>query len=206
MAHTLIFTTVGPLPSLSELEAWMTEQGEPFVHEDRHTLCLRALPLRLVLGTEGLRGEVELGEDVPLSRLVRVIFDLALRVGSEVRLAGTGPVGRPDLWVRFADEQDRRRIARALERADQRGHKEEVLTSLWALLCTLGHGQDLRWDPNTSSIVEVRDVRHTRDLDAVSISEEEPTPIGTVSVPVHGELHVLVWRWLSEAFPSLHAR
>jgi hypothetical protein len=207
VAQTLQFTTVGPLPTASELEAWLTEQGEPFVSEQLHVITLRALPLTLSFTQEGLRGEVCLHEDVPLTRLVRLLFDLALRVGGELRLTEVGVVDRAGLWVRLADEQDRHRIVAALRRADQHGQREDVLTSLWSLLCTLGHGQDLRWDPVLESIVAVRDVLRTRELDGLGdVTEDDPTPVGSIAVPVQSEMHMLAWRWLSEAHPSLRVR
>jgi hypothetical protein len=207
LPRTLLFTTVGPLPSPSELQAWLTDQGEPFAQEGEHTTVLRALPLRLVVNTEGLRAEVELTEEVPLSRLVRVIFDLALRVGAEVRTANAGAVNRADLWVRLADEQDRLRIASALAHAEQRGQRDEVLTALWPVLCALGHGQDLRWDTARRSIVEVRDQRRAIERgEHDPLTEDEPTPVTSIATPVQGELHMLAWRWLAEAFPSLDTR
>jgi hypothetical protein len=204
LTHTVLFTTIGPIPSSSELDAWLTEQGEPYEYEGAQGIRLRALPMRLIFGHDGLRADIDITPDVPLIRLVRLVFDLSLRVRGDVRLASHGAVSRTDLWARLADEQDRRRIERAVAQADDHNQREALLTALWSVLCTLGHGQDLRWDTSLHSVVEIRDVSPTPEFsDADPITEDEATPVGTIAVPVEGQIHMLAWRWLSDAYPSL---
>lgn len=204
MAFTVTFPTTAPQPDLDQLASWLTEQGEPFTQDGPDTLALKALPLTLVHG-DPVRAQVDLGPTASLSRLVRVLFDLSVRLGADVRLAGVGEVNRPELWLRFADEQDRLRIADALHKAAAHNTRDEVLSAFWSILGSVGGGRDLRWDAQRERIVEMMEVGGD---DGISVEHaawhQEGAQVGdTVGVPVVGDVHILAWRWLSEAYPSL---
>ncbi len=205
MPFTLRFPTAGPLPAPDDIASWLTEQGEPFEHDETAGLALRALPLHLHLDPGGIRASVDLAPNTPLPRLIRVLFDLSMRLGADVLLAGVGEVRRPELWLHLSGEQDRLRISVALDQAAAHHVRDEVLTNFWALLSAMGQGRDLRWDFARSAIVQIREVRVPNEERAAD-SEEPDTdtdPMESVSLPVEGQLHVLAWRWLSEAYPSL---
>ncbi|MCB9682026.1 MAG: hypothetical protein H6733_11230 [Alphaproteobacteria bacterium] len=201
----MTYPTSAPLPGLDALASWLTEHGEAFDRQGPDVLELRALPLRIVHGGDGVRAQVDLTPTVPLSRLTRLLFDLSVRVGADVRLVGVGQVNRPSLWLRFADEQDRLRVAAALAKAAAQSHRDDILKAMWSVLGTLGGGRDLRWDATRERIVEMREVGSP---DGISVEDArwhdaEVSPGDTVAVPVSGDLHILVWRWLADAWPSL---
>lgn len=206
MAFTLTFPTAGPLPGPAEIAGWLTEQGEAFEEEGPGVLLLRAIPLRVVFSESGqIQGQVDLRTATPLSRVVRLVFDLSMRLGADVRLAGVGEVQRTALWLRLADEQDRLRIARALVAADEHSKRDEIHTHLWRMLSTLAAGRNVRWDGDRRALVELKEVGAA---DGISLEEaawltETPSAGDTVAVPVEGDMHILAWRWLSEAYPSL---
>lgn len=205
MAFTVTFPATAPPVPVETLCAWLTERGEPFAREGEETLALRALPLRFVSapGQASLQAQLDVTPTVPLSRLVDVLFEVSMRAGADVNLAGHGPINRPELWMRLADEQDRLRLAAALHRAREHGQRDEIHRRLWALIASLRPGHDDRWDTTRQRIVEWVEVG-----DAVSVEEarwhaEDPKPGDAVPVPVQGFLHCLAWRWLSEAWPGI---
>lgn len=203
MAFTVMFRSQAPSPPRSALEAWLTDQGEPFEAAGGE-LSLRALPIRLVVD-EGVRAHLDPTPTCPLTRLVRVVFDLSVHLGADVRLVGSGPVTRASLWLHLADEQDRQRIAAALEEADRNHPQDDVRAAFWSLLGALGDGRDLRWDASRAAIVEMRDVGGDGGLTVEEASwHNADAAIGdTVPIQVGGAVHILAWRWLSEAWPSL---
>lgn len=206
MSLAVSLHTTGPVPDAEALERWLTEQGEPFTREgDR--LALRALPVTLEPeGPEDLQALLSVSADTPLSRLVDLLFDLSVVAGADVMVTGE-TLTRAGLWVRLADAQDRLRIARALDHAEERGSRDEVLRRLWATLAALEPGRDVRWSAELRGVVELREVGAPGGLtieDAAAHGDHELGDL--VPVPVPGPLHLLVWRWLSEAYPSLSDR
>ncbi len=204
MAFTVSFRRQGPRPAAEALSEWLTEQGEPFEADGDDVLVLRALPVRLVVD-EHIRAHVDLLPATPLTRLVRVLFDLSVHLGADVRLVGSGDITRPGLWLRFADEQDRQRIAAALGEADETHHHDDVRRGFWQLLGALGNGRDLRWDASRGAIVEMLEVGSDDGISVEDASwhDAEASAGDTVAVTVAGDLHIVAWRWLSEAWPSL---
>ncbi len=197
MAFTLTFPSRGPQPSPDELAEWISEHGEPWEH-DGPRLSLRALPLVLTPGPFGLEARVSPGRDTPLTRLVGLVFDLSVRVGGDVHLVGAGTATKHQLWLHLADEQDRARIADALDRAG--GRVDEVTRGLWCLLGATGRGEQLRWDTGRRCIVEIPDP----DDDEPTLPEAEAVP--TVAVAPGAGIYLLAWRWLKDAWPSLVER
>lgn len=206
MAFTLTFPTTGSHPSPADVAGWLSEQGEPFEPEGSGTFALKALPMRLVTAEGGaMQAWVEVTSRAPLVRMIDLLFNLSVRAGSDVRLAGTGEMTRARLWMRLADEQDRVRIGESLDRADDRGNRDEVLTKLWAVLAVIQPGRDLRWDAGQRRIVELVEVGAP---DGISVEEaswlvEGAAAGDVVPKPIEGCLHILAWRWLSEAYPGL---
>jgi hypothetical protein len=205
LAFTVSFPTSGPLPEVGDLASWLTEQGEPFEQDGPETITLRGLPVRIVHEGDAIRAQLGLTPAVPLTRLVRLLFDLSVRVGADVRLAGVGEVTRASLWLRLADEQDRLRLADALAQAASSSHRDEIFHELWSILASLGQGRDLRWDAAAQRIVELKEVGAP---DGISVDEaawhaDRPVPGDQVPVPVGGQLHLVAWRWLAEAWPNL---
>ncbi len=205
MAFTVTFPASGPPCTASMLADWLTERGEPFVEEGDDTLVLRALPVRFVASSANasLVAHLDVTSSAALTRLVDVLFDVSVRAGADVRLAGTGEVTRAALWIRLADEQDRLRIAESLLRAREHGSADEVHKRLWAVLATLRTGHDDRWDAQTQRIVELVEVGKHVSVEQAAWHVEEPLEGQEISIPVQSYLHTLVWRWLSEAYPGI---
>jgi hypothetical protein len=205
MAFTLTFPTNAPLPAAEDVAAWLTEQGEPFDLEGPTTLALRALPVRLLLGADSLQGWLEVTSTAPLVRLVDLLFALSVLAGADVHLAGSGQMTRPRLWLRLADEQDRQRIAEAMARADEHGNREDVGQRLWAVLSAIWPGRDLRWDASRSHIVELVEVAEPGGISVEEASwlVEGAAAGDVVARPIGDYLHIIAWRWLSEAYPGL---
>ena len=113
MAFTVTFPTSGPPTPVSTLAEWLTERGEPYVAEGEDTLVLRAVPVRFVASPQNvsLQAQLEVVPKLALTRLVDTLFEVSVRAGADVNLAGHGPITRPHLWLLLADEQDRMRIA-----------------------------------------------------------------------------------------------
>lgn len=146
---------------------------------------------------------IDLTTTTPLVRLVDTVFHLANRCGADVHLAGSGVVNRSSLWVVLAEEQDRLRIAAALERAREHGNADEVHKRLWAVLQSLRPGTDCRWDATLQRVVELVDVGEQISVDEARFHEADAKTGDVVQLPVEGMIHVLVWRWISEAWPGL---
>ncbi|MEQ1507377.1 MAG: hypothetical protein ABMB14_34430 [Myxococcota bacterium] len=206
MAFTVTFPTAGPPTPVQTLTEWLTERGEAFVPEGEDTLALRGLPMRLVTSphNQSIQAQLEVVPNLPLIRLVDTLFEIARRAGADVNLAGHGPVTRPELWLRLADEQDRLRIAQSLRRAREHGNADEVHKRLWAMVASFRPGHDDRWDATAERVVELCEVGEALTVDqAAWLGAVDPKPGDPVAVPVTGYLHCLVWRWLSEAYPGL---
>lgn len=185
MSLVVALHTTGPLPSVDALERWLTEQGEPFIREDDR-LCLRALPVQLEPTHESaLCARLDVTGDTPLVRTVDLLFDLSVVAGSDVSVDGE-TLTRAQLWLRLADEQDRLMIARALAQATERGTLDEVMRRLWAILAALRPGRDVRWSAELGAVVELSD-----DGESSRRTSHD------------AHLHMLVRRWLAEAYPSL---
>ena len=181
----------------TSLTEWLTGQGEPFEVEDG-VLRLRALPVRLTEGSDGLKLAVDLRARVPLARLIGLLYELALWLGTDVHLGGR-PVDRGTAWIRLADEQDRLRIADAIDHAGPR--TDEVLAGLWQVLRACGRKRDLRWDPRARAIVEVG--MHPEVIeDATTMATDDTDPGALIAWPVHDGVHILAWRWLAETWPA----
>ena len=206
MAFTITFVGSGTVPARSDLETWLTEQGEPFEADTPTTLQLRALPMRLVAAPDqSLMAQFDVTETAPLTRMVDVLFEISVRAGADVRVAGAGEISRQALWIRLADEQDRLRIAAALLRANEHGNREDVVQRLWAVVAALRPDRDWRWDVQRERVVELRDVGGP---DGIPVEEarwhrDDLRTGDVVAVPVEGFVHTLVWRWLSEAYPGI---
>lgn len=190
-------------PDLAEISASLAAMGEAFElggPDEPGVIHLRALPVVLRRTERDLSAEIALTPSVPIARLLALIYDLALQLGGEVTLDGASPTERAAAWLCFADDQDRLRIARAIDRAE--GRAEEVLRGLWDILVVLGQGRDLRWHPREARIVEV-DRGELGLEDEPTLSEEEVMdPLLTVREAAPGT-HILAWRWLTEAWPAL---
>ena len=179
--------------------------GEPF-EESPTGLALEAIPLRIDRDHTGQPVvHLHVTTDLLLSRLVGLVFDLSMHLGADVELAGSDTVSRAEMWMRIADEQDRLRIGEALERAAEQGRREEVVRGLWAVLGCLREGRDIRWDAKRKMAVELREVGDGISAHDAAEHAPNPSPGDLVAVPIkdEGELHILAWRWLSEAYPSL---
>lgn len=207
VAFTVTFPTSGPAPQPQDVAGWLTEQGEAFEREGPTTLRCKALPLRLVADSDAgwLQGYIELERATPITRLVDLLFELSLRTQGDVRLAGVGAVSRPELWLALAEDQARLRLARALERSLERSNAHEIHQRLWGVVGALKPGRDVRWDARRACIVEVLEVDAP---DGISVEDaawhaEDPAPGDGVGVPLTGQVHMLAWAWLSDAFPGL---
>ncbi|MEZ4241415.1 MAG: hypothetical protein R3F59_35745 [Myxococcota bacterium] len=205
MAFTITFPTTEPPTPVATLADWLTEQGEPFVAEGDEVLALRAMPVRFVASQKdaSLKAQLEVVPDLPLTRLVDTLFEVSIRAGADVNLAGYGAVTRPGLWLRLADEQDRLRIARALGRAREHGNADGVHKRLWALIAAMRRNHDDRWDAAQERIVERVEVGEAVSVEDAAWHVDDPKPGDTIGVPVSGFLHSRVWRWLSAAYPGL---
>jgi hypothetical protein len=170
---------------------------------------LRALPVRFVaaVDAETLQAHLGVTATVPLSRVVHLVFGISVEAGADVRLAGEGEVTRSGLWMRLADDQDRIRIAETLERAQDHGNADEVLTRFWALVSGIRVNRDDRWDRASQRIVEMCEVGVPGGivLDHAQWHAENPAVGDVIPVPVDNAafIHTLAWRWLSEAYPGL---
>jgi hypothetical protein len=201
LAFTVTFPTNRALPAPAEIAGWLTEQGEPYDAEGP-AFALTALPVRIVVG-DGLQAWVEVTADAALARLVDLLFALSVHAGADVRLAGVGPVSRASLWMRLADEQDRVRIGAALAEAEVHGNATEVGQRLWAIVSAIGPGRDLRWDVAKARIVEIVEVGAGISEAEAGFLVEGARSGDVVARPVDGYVHILAWRWLSEAYPGL---
>lgn len=185
MSIAAILHTAGPMPSVDALERWLTEQGEPFSRDDDR-LQLRALPVSLEPSADSeLSVSLAVTAKTPLVRAVDLLFDLSVVAGTDVIVEGH-TVTRAQLWLRLAEEQDRLFIGQALEQARERGILDDVMRRLWALLSALSPGRDVRWSAEEGAVVELLD-----DGDTVR------------PLPADARIHLLVRRWLAEAYPSL---
>lgn len=205
MAFTVTFPTSGPVCTADDLAAWLTERGEPHLVSGPTTVTLRALPVRFVAAPDqsALQAHLDVTSTVPLSRLVDVLFEVSMRAGADVSLAGVGQVTRPALWMQLADEQDRLRVAESLERAVEHGNADEVHKRMWAVLATLRSGHDDRWDTQQQRVVELVEVGEGISVEEARWHADDPQPGDIIRVPVKGWIHALVWRWLSEAYPGI---
>lgn len=205
MAITLGFPTQAPLPELASLGEWLVEQGEAHVVEGTDTLALKAVPLRIVHTGEAVRAHLEIGPDTQLSRALRLLYALSARLGADVRLSGVGVVDRASLWLRLADEQDRLRLAGAVARAEVHPARDEIARVLWAVVGAAVPGCGVRWDAGRERVVEVREVGAPGgiSLDEAAFHAPEARLGDVVAVPVPPPVHLIAWRWLSEAWPAL---
>ncbi len=199
MPFRVLFRTTTPPAQLRDLVAWLTEAAEPSA-EDGGGVSLRALPARF--GLQPFAVDVEVHEWTPLVRLVDVLFEVASRAGADLDLGGK-VVNRSDLWLLLAEEQDRRRIATALKRAKERGNSDEVYRRLWAVLASIRPGHDNRWDATLERVVELLDVGEQVSVEQARAFEEDAVTGDVVQQPVEGPIHILLWRWLSEAYPGV---
>lgn len=206
MAYTVHFPTSGPILSIEAIADWLAANAEAADREGPHTLALRAVPMRVVVAPDAaVKADVDVTSSVKLDRVVSLVFTLALELGSDVRLSDTGKLTRGQLWLRLADEQDRRRIGEALEKADVHGRRDEVMRGLWALLSSLREGDDIRWDVGRQAAVRLVEIGEEGgiSLEDAAWHCEEPREGDTVALPVVGDVHILAWRWLAEAWPAL---
>jgi len=152
-----------------------------------------------------LQAHVDVTTTTPLVRLVDLLFDLSNRAATDVRLAGVGKVDRGALWLRLADEQDRRRIAKALVQASEQGKRDEVVRGLWGVLAAACPGRDVRWDAGREHIVELKEVGGPSGMAAeeAAFLLEDPETGDVAAIELHEDLHLVAWRWLSEAHPGL---
>lgn len=185
----------------------MRERGEPFECPQPTAIQLRALDLRVELspGQDSMKGLLEVTSGMNLSRVVDLVFELSVFAGADVRLAGLGEVSRGALWLRLADEQDRLRIAEALERAEVHNRRDEVGQRLWQVVAATRPGRDDRWDATKQRVVELQEVGAP---DGISVADahwhtDDPEVGDVISVAVDGSVHTIAWRWLSEAYPGL---
>ncbi len=207
MAYTVSFPTSGSQTPIDDVATWLTENGEPFTQEGPEALTLRAVPVTIVFREDSiLRAHVEVPASVKLDRMVEVLYDLALLIGADVCLADTGKVTRGELWMRLADVQDCKRVAEALQRADAMGRLANISRAMWGVLVASMPGRDVRWDTQRECVVELLEVGVEG---GISIAEaawhaEEPVVGDVIARPVTaGHPHLILWRWLQEAHPSV---
>ncbi|MBN2800278.1 MAG: hypothetical protein JXX28_14150 [Deltaproteobacteria bacterium] len=207
MTFTLDFPSRSPAPGVDVIADWLTHQGEPFEQNGPSPLSLKALPLRILVNAaeQTLKAQLEINPEVPLQRMVDLVFFLSVQVGADVELRGRGTVRRADLWLRLADEQDRMRIAEAGARAGDRGNQERVFKDLWQVIASTSPGRDVRWDNGRRQIVELLEVG---EPEGISVAEAKvlaghAEDGDVVGVPVTEPPHCLAWRWLSTANPTL---
>jgi hypothetical protein len=181
------FPTGGPVVSLDEMVRWLNDRGEPCAREDDECVRMRALPVSFGHSHGRLEAAIAVNSAAPLSRLVDALFDLSATAGADVRLEGVGEVTWSELWMLFADEQDRLRLVEALKRAEDLGNHHEIMRRLWSVIHCLRPASDDRWDVHEGRIVELKD----------GLGSD------AVSVPVPGYVHSLAWRWLAEAYPGI---
>jgi hypothetical protein len=165
-------TTVQPMER-DTLSAWLLERGEPAT-VDAEVVALKALPVVFATVDELLCARLQITASLPLTRLVDMLFDLSMEVGSDVELQGAGQVTRAKLWLTLADEQDRIRLGEALERAKEH-----------------------------SNCMEMREVGEGISVEAARGYGDDPAVGDEVAVPVAGHLHTLAWRWFSDSYPGL---
>lgn len=203
MSLVVTLHTAGAVPDRDALDRWLTEQGEPYEREG-YRMVLRALPVSLEVTDDNvLQAIIDVETDTPLVRMVDLLFDLSVVAGADVQVDGC-MVRRAGLWTLLADMQDRKRIASALDQADERGIRDEVVRRLWATLNALHPRGDLRWSVEARSVVELREVGAPGGLTVEEAARHGEHELGDlVPVPVRETLHILLWRWLSEAYPSL---
>ena len=205
MAFTLTFPTTAELPDADAIADFLRQRGEPLELLEGGTVQLRALAMRFEVEPDVVRAHLDVPPEAPLTRVVDLLFDLSIFLGADVRLTGTGEVSRGRLWMALADEQDRARIAKALERASDLGKLEDVGKKLWQIVSAVRPGCDDRWDREAGQIVELKEVGAT---DGISLADaawhaDDPEVGDVIPVPVEGSVHTLAWRWLSEAYPGL---
>ncbi len=205
MAITFGFPTTGPLPDLDGLAVWLDGEGEAHDVEGTDTLALKALPLRIVHAGASVRAHLELGPDTRVSRALRLVYALSGRLGADVRLSGVGTIDRASLWLRLADEQDRLRLAAAIARAETHPQRDEIARLLWAVVGAASPGRPVRWDTSADRVVEVREVGTPDGIsrDEAAFHAQGGEAGDEVNVPVAPPIHILAWRWLSEAWPAL---
>ncbi len=189
-------------PSAAELDRWLTEWGEATAVEDG-CVGLRSMPVRFETPPDRpVRAQISIGPRTALSKLVAVLFDLSTWLGSDVCLETA--VTRAVLWLRLADEQDRQRLAAALDRADEHGSREEVLQRLWAFLAVIHQGRDLRWDAAHRQVVEMLEVGDGVTREEARRFREDARTGEVIGKPVGpGGVHVLAWRWMNDNYPGL---
>ena len=206
MPFKIQFRNIDNPPQPEELAGWLTEEGEPFELEPPFGLVLRALPLRLVqVEDQGLTAYLDVRPNLSLPRTIQLLFNVSMRLGTDVELAGYGTVTRASLWMRLADEQDRQRIAAALAKAEDHGKIDEVGRNLWAVLGSLLPQTDIRWDSSRRMIVELVEAGINIPLSEARQHSPEVEHGDVIAMTPRGSstLHILAWRWLSEAHPSL---
>lgn len=200
MSLSITLHTAGDLPALQALERWLTEQGEP--HEtEQDQLRLLALPLTIApVDQQNMRVDVALRCETPVTRAVDLVFDLSVLAGADVRV-GPKDCSRAGLWLLLADEQDRMRLAAAIQLAIERGNADEVLRRLWAVLNSLYPRHDVRWSAEQQAIVRLDEVGAPG---GIPLEDAEAHELGDlVARRLDGAPHLLAWRWMSEAYPSL---
>ena len=207
MAFTVTFPTSGKVPCSDDVASWLRERGEPFSCPQPDCLQLRALELRIDIAPDqgSMKVMIDITSTLYLTRVVDLVFELSILAGADVRLTGEGEVSRGALWMRLADEQDRVRIAEALQRAEIHGNREEVGKRLWQVVAAIRPGKDDRWDATAGRIVELCEVGAP---DGISLADaawhaDNPEAGDVIAVGVEGSVHTLAWRWLSEAYPGL---
>ncbi len=207
MATTVSFPTNGEQLPIEAVSSWLTESGEPFVQESSEALALRAVPITLVWRQDAaLRAHLDLNASAKVDRMVKVLYDLALLLGADVHLAEAGKVTRGQLWLRLADDQDRLRIAEALQRADAMGRLGNISRAMWGVLEAAEPGRDVRWDTTRQSVVELLEVGAEGgiSLEEAAWHAEDPSMGDIIARPIKGgHCHLVLWRWLNESNPSI---
>jgi len=91
----------------------------------------------------------------------------------------------------------------AVERAGIHGRREEVAQRLWQIISAVRPGHDDRWDANNHRIVELMEIGEGVSLEAAQQHLDDPQLGELIGIPIATSMHVLTWRWLSEAYPGL---
>lgn len=202
VGFTVTFPTNREAPIRSVITDWLRQRGEPFVDE-APSIRLRAMDLVLHLEGDALRAHLQVSSQLDLTRVVDLVFELSILVGADVNFEGH-TVRRGQLWLLLADEQDRLRIKEALERAEVHGRREEVAQRLWQIVSAVRPGHDDRWDATNHRIVELLEIGDGVTLEEATEHTEHPEVGELLGLPIlTTSMHVLAWRWLSEAYPGL---
>lgn len=183
---SLTLTAAARPPGVEALADWLIEQGEVCTVTDGG-ITVRGVPVVITPGGSALHVRIAVDGQAPMSRISRLVFALSVLAGGDVLLDGLTELSQPQLWWHLAEEQDRFRLAAAIDAGAQHEHGREMLLALWSHVAAICPGADVRWRRDRLVEIQVDPADTEREF-------EVPVPVGT---------HVLAYRWLAAAWPSL---